>query len=99
MTQAPPKPVLFEGELLELWTAAQFQVTSKLQDNGHLFEEALLDPSKWPNVLRGMPKKSNRFEKSCDAVGRHIGDIQVFIDVTSATFQLVAQVSLLAPLT
>lgn len=97
MALAPPKPILFEGDLLGLWTDAQrqFQSATKLQENGHMFEEALREPSKWPEILRGIPKKSNHFEKACDVVGRHIERIQAAIEITSSTFQLVAAVSLL----
>ncbi|GAW23965.1 hypothetical protein ANO14919_135440 [Xylariales sp. No.14919] len=93
--QGLTKPVLLEGDLLDLWKEAQtrFSTGIKSEDGVSLPEWVLKDPGRWPELLKSLcPKGNSQIDLAYDAVGRHIETIQRSIQTTMNIFQLVSAV-------
>ncbi|EDN92785.1 hypothetical protein SS1G_08649 [Sclerotinia sclerotiorum 1980 UF-70] len=84
---------MVENIILDLWVDAQkrlFTITA-YQKYGGAFNEAVLDPSKWSEILeRSLEESEGPLKEICRKVGRHIEAIQSAINIANEVFQIVA---------
>ncbi|CAD6448465.1 43a614c7-b8bf-44ee-8771-6ab77bbda0d8 [Sclerotinia trifoliorum] len=93
---------MVENNILDFWEDAQkkFITTAAYQKYGGAFNEAILDPSKWAEMLeRSLEKSEGPLREICRKVGRHIEAIQSAINIANEVFQIVAGVPAASPAT
>ncbi|KAL7628729.1 hypothetical protein AAE478_000244 [Parahypoxylon ruwenzoriense] len=95
MKQEFTKPVLLEGDLLDLWLEVQKKFSAGIKPEGKTLplEGVLKDPGKWPEILEDLSYQDKSYiGQTCAAVGRHMEVIQQAVQAMTGIFQLVAAV-------